>query len=83
MAIQPLRLTMMGFIQTEDKENAIIRPNIATFDDRVMLKCKTKLNINENMSPDDENFKMYDKFVRCVGTFKDSKVTGYGYVVLF
>ena len=83
MAIQPLRLAMMGFIQTEDKENAIIRPNIATFDDRVMLKCKTKLNINENMSPDDENFKMYDKFVRCVGTFKDSKVTGYGYVVLF
>lgn len=83
VAIQPMRKIMMDYIEAENKEEVIIKPNIASFDDKVALRCKTKLNTNEGMSPDEPNFKMYDKFVRCVGTFKDTKVTGYGYMVLF
>ena len=83
VAIQPMRKIMMDYIEAENKEEVIIKPNIASFDDKVALRCKTKLNTNEGMSPDEPNFKMYDKFVRCAGTFKDTKVTGYGYMVLF
>lgn len=83
LAIQPMRKIMMEFINAENKEETIIRPNISSFDSRVALKCKTRLNINEHMAPEDDNFKMYDKFVRCAGTYKDTKVTGYGYLVLF
>ena len=83
IAIQPLKRVMMDFIEAEDKENLIIRPNISSFDSRVALKCKTRLNVCEHMAPDDDDFKMYDKFVRCAGTYKETKVTGYGYIVLF
>ena len=83
IAIQPMKRVMMDFLKADNKEEMIIRPNISSFDSRVALKCKTRLNICEHMAPDDDNFKMYDKFVRCAGTYKDSKVTGYGYLVLF
>ncbi|MCR5148363.1 MAG: hypothetical protein K6C35_05260 [Eubacterium sp.] len=81
--IEPLRKPMMEYLRALDNQDKILQLNINAFNNSFKLKCKTRLNKNENLSPEDPNFKMYDKFVRCSGVFDGEKVSGYGYLVLF
>lgn len=81
--IEPLKKTMMEYINAEDKETRILTLNINSFTNKFAIKCKTRMNCCENLSPEDPNFRMFDKFVRCAGNYEGDKVTGYGYLVMF
>ena len=79
--ILPIRTTIedTGDPEHPDKDVTLY---LQSEDPAFSLKARRVLTLNEGLSPDKKDFRLYDRFARLSGTFEGEKVHGYGCLIM-
>ena len=76
----PIQNIVNYYMNLENKDEEYLMFELKTFDERIKLRVKRKMNIMTDLSPEHPEHIAGDRFTRIVGDFEGNKVSGFGYL---
>ncbi len=81
VSVEPIQIATTDFGGEVGESGKDVTIRVKAVDGEFALKTRRDLIMSQDLSPEQKEFRMYDRFARMGGRFRDEKVTGYGCIM--